>query len=140
MGWDPWTEIGRFNVDVVEAPCPTKGLYFPDEPLIVIAVGLTSIERRCVLAEELGHHTLRHRPSRDLITTVQCVLAARRWAAPRLMTLEDLANALAGASSFMEVADSLDVDKVMLRQRLDDLTLADHIRVLQQVGRRELGL
>lgn len=137
MVWDPWTDIWKFNVDVIEVPCPTKGLYFPDQPLIVIATGLTRVERRCVLAEELGHHTLGHRASRSLVTTAKRELAAKRWAATRLLTIVDLSKALPGATSITQVAEALDVNRVMLRQRLNDLTVTDHIRLLGLVARRD---
>ena len=140
MRWDPWDEVGERGVDVYECPCPAEGLYFPAENVIVVRRGLTGAQRRSVLAEELAHHTLGHRPNRDDVETARMELRARRWASRRLTSLDDLAEAIAAEDNWADIADRLDIDERMLRQRLDDLDDRDRRSLRQKLGRRELEL
>jgi Zn-dependent peptidase ImmA (M78 family) len=140
--WNPWTHANdqHPNVDVYTTPCSVPGLYFPDEHAIIIAEGQSRIMRRSVLAEELAHLELGHRPHSNRIETERMELRARRWAALRLITLDELADAIVGTASWFEVAEYLDVDESLLRQRLGDLTVSERGTLWKKIGRKELGL
>ena len=127
MGWNPWAELGeRTELTVVFVPgCPVPGAYFPDRNLIVVAAGQSRAMRRSVAAEELAHHELGHRRDTRPGEVERIEYRARSWAAERLITVEDLADALVGAASWPDVAETLDVDVVLLRDRLADLEYDD---------------
>ena len=120
MGWNPWTEVGeRSELTVVFVPgCPVAGAYFPDRNLIVIAAGQSRAMRRSVVAEELGHHELGHRRSPQPREVDRMEHQARAWAAKRLITEDDLADGLIGATHWSDVAETLDVDVALLKDRL----------------------
>ena len=141
MSWNPWDELRRLaeRVDVVFAPAPIPGLYFPDEATIVIAQGQTRTMRRSVVAEELGHHVLGHRPHIDPIEVGRMELRAKRWAAERLITIEALTSAVIAASSWSEVSESLDVAPEFLLQRVADLSSEQLGALRLLVGERDFG-
>ena len=57
-------ELG-VRVHVAHLPHPYRGYYDPDQRAIVYDFNLTPIERRCVLAHELGHAYYDHREFGD---------------------------------------------------------------------------
>ena len=139
--WNPWDELRRHpDVEVLVGPCPLPGLYVPDRAAIVVATGQTRAMRRSALAEELGHHALRHRPHPDPVETARLEARAQRWADVRLVGLDDLAAALVGATSWHDVAEHLDVDELVARRRVERLTPEERRLLRRLVGRRELGL
>lgn len=140
MGWNPWDVVDELPVEVVECPCPVSGLYFPHEQVIVLARGLTSAVAASALAEEIGHFTLSHEPTADRVGVARMELAAQRWAAVRLVSLEDLADALVAAVDLSEVAEELGVDVATVKRRLVDLTASERLELRRMVGRKELNL
>ena len=136
--WNPWDHVDGLTVGyshLVEG-----GRYYPTLELVVLGHRLTPRGERCALAHELGHHHLAHVPTRDVQCAERQELRAKRWAAVRLVELEDLAEAIAGAPSWFEVAETLDVDPELLEIRVASLTDAERSDLLGMVGRRELGL
>lgn len=112
---------------------PVRGLYAPDLQAICIRAGQTRRARRSILAEELAHHELAHQPCSDRGETARLECRARRWAACRLISVEQLAAALVGACCWAEVAEQLDVDPDMLHARtacLDEGERAVLLRLL----------
>lgn len=116
---------------------PTPGdkaaWYSPQWDVILMRPGLLQVERRCALAHELAHRALEHsgqcrypdaerqdrRQERD----------ADEWAARRLITVEQLADALVWSDDPAEVADCLWVTPHLLTVRLDTIYLAERLRV-----------
>jgi len=134
--WNPWTEAGQdrdLTIDFFDGRIPA-GLYSPVYDAIVIRHGLTRTRRRSVLAHELGHRALGHHPTTDLTETARMQQRADRWAAVRLITLPQLADALRGASSWFEVADTLDVDPDLLQVRVRGLTDDELDELRRMVG------
>lgn len=110
---------------VAVMPLSVKGVYFPDLEGIVLADHLTETQSRTVLAHyHLGHHRPNSRVELDRLE-----LRAHRWAAVRLVDLQELKAALRGADSIFEVAEALEVDPELLEVRL---------RWLDDKERREL--
>ena len=114
--WNPWDELD--GAQVVYGPCPINGLYWPAGQAILIREGLPAATERSVLAEEIAHHRLGHRPHHDRAEVDRMELRARRWAAVRLITLDDLVAAMRGADSFFEVVEELGVDSELLEVRV----------------------
>ena len=111
------------EVDVIFIPgLPVRGLYAPSRNAIAIRAGQTRRVRRSVLAEELGHHRLGHRPTPHAAEVARMEVRASRWAARHLITVAGLAAAVRGAASWDEAAETLDVDLLTLKVRLGCLT------------------
>ena len=88
---------------------------------VAIRNSLTTIQKKCVLAEELGHH---HTTSGDIIKQ-NTVLdrkqeeKARLWAYDKLVGLIGIINAYkAGCRNRYEIAEYLDVDESFLTDAL----------------------
>lgn len=136
--WDPWDHLDGLSVgysNLVEG-----GRYYPTLDLVVLGRRLSPIGEKCALAHELGHHHLAHVPTRDVLHAERQELRAKRWAAARMVEIEDLAEAMAGAPTWFEVADALEVDPELLEIRVAGLTDTERRQLLGMVGRRELGL
>ena len=143
MAWNPWTEIGRRRLRLLVCDSPVPGLYFPDvegEPVIVIDRRQSRAIRRSAAAEELAHHDLGHWPHPDPVETARMELRAQRIAAVRLVTVEDLAWAIVGASSWFEVADQLQVDPELLELRVRDMSDEERTRVVRLAGAGDVGV
>ena len=108
--------------------------------MIVIDRPQSRAVRRSAAAEELAHHDLDHWPHSDPVETARMELRAQRLAAVRFVTVEDLARAIAGASSWFDVADQLQVDPDLLELRVREMTNEERAEVLRLVGGREMGL
>lgn len=126
--WDPWDHLE--GATVVYGRCAIPGLYWPARQAILLQEGLSAALARSVLAEELGHHTLGHSPNVNQAETARMELRARRWAAVRLVTIEDLGQAMRNSDRLEDMAHELDVDPELLEVR---------IRWLTDTERRELG-
>ncbi len=138
MSWDPWTEAGRREVTVAVVPCPVPGFYYPDRALIAIDAGATSAVQRSAMAHELGHHELSHRADTGPTDIARQELRASRWAAQRLVSIDDLAGAVRGAAGWDDVAAQLEVDRPTLDTRLAGLTRAERRRL--RAAARDAGL
>jgi len=118
---------------------PVRGLYAPHLHAICIRSGQTRSMRRSILAEELAHHELAHRPTPDRGEVARMEVRAQRRAARQLISLEDLAAALT-AASWEEAAEQLEVDVALLHTRTACLTVTEVGELRRMVGHRELGL
>lgn len=123
--WDPWAAVDEEGVVVGFADLRIKGAYVPAIDVVVLRNDLGRIEERCTLAEELGHRTLGHRPHPSKAEVDRMEQRAARWAAARLVDLEDLAEALRTSSNAFEVAEELGVDPELLEVRVRWLTDAE---------------
>jgi hypothetical protein len=117
------SEAQYANVEVYEKNMrPTlKGLY--SENIIWINKRIhTTIEKGCILAEELGHY---HTSAGDIIDQTKLLnrkqeKRARNWAHARLFPLEKIVQAYKhGVKNRHELADFLDVTEVFLEEALN---------------------
>lgn len=140
IAWNPWVEIDRRpDLEVMFLPIPIPGMYDPDRKVIVVSMGLSDAMVRSVLTEELAHHELGHRPSCPA-ETARMELRARRWAARRLIPLDELAGAMGGMDSWDDVAVDLEVDPMMLRTRIGALTPGEQDELAGLLGGYETGV
>lgn len=79
------------------------------------------VERRCVLAHELGHATMGHLPCQEERADDRQEAAVEQWAARQLIELPALAEALKWSDDPAEVADELWVTVELLHVRLSHL-------------------
>ena len=114
------TEAQKENVDVAEIPfLRVKGLYC--DKVIGINKGMTTAEKACILAEELGHY---HTSVGNILDQQQLVNRkqehkARRWGNERLVPLDKLIEAFnAGVQNRHELTEFLDVTEEFLLEAL----------------------
>lgn len=125
--WHPWRELRALTDTVlsIEEVPSGNGWYSPAYDVILLRPGLRQVERRCTLAHELGHRRLGHAgicgtPDAGRLTRRQ-EQHADRWAARRLIDLEDLVDAGRWTGCRREAADELWVTEHMLGVRMDGL-------------------
>ena len=96
-----------------------KGLYY--NGCIAIEQGLSSNEKSCVLAEELGHHytTVGNILDQSSVSNRKQELRARMWAYNKLIGLMGIIKSYEhGCQSYHEMAEYLDVTEEFLRDAL----------------------
>lgn len=81
----PDVEAQARGLLVIEAAIPNAGRYYPGHRVIVLRPDLDAVTRRCVLAHELAHHHYR-----DDCTSPSAERRAWRWAANRLIRVEQI--------------------------------------------------
>lgn len=100
------------NITVVEKKFKSKAKGLCKGNKIGISIELTSVEKRCVLAEELGHIKLTVGDITNLnnICNVKQEILARRWAHSVILPFNQLINAsTSGVCTKYELIDYLDV-------------------------------
>lgn len=114
------TEARKENVEVAEIPfLRVNGLYC--DRVIGIRQSLTTTEKACVLAEELGHY---HTSAGNILNQKQLVnrkleKRARRWGYEKLVPLDKLVEAFnAGVQSRHELTEYLEVTEIFLLEVL----------------------
>lgn len=129
--YSPWKHVASMPdvlVDFDDDLPSGHAWWSPTHRVILMAKGLTSVQRRCALAHELAH-----------VETGDCQvdgpdgerlerrheLAAERTAALRLVPLDDLMDSLAWCLSLDEVAHELHIDRAILDTRLAMLDSED---------------
>lgn len=101
------------NIDVYECDLKTNkecGYYIDNS--IVINSNVTTAQKYCVLAEELGHHFTSYGDIRDLskIQNVKQENKARRWGYDKICGIDKIATAIkSGAKNRYEIAEQLNV-------------------------------
>lgn len=88
-----------------------KGIYKNNKILINTKI-TTSVEKRCILSEEIGHHETSYGNilAENEISNRQQEVKARRWGYERTVKIEDLINAYEyGAANSFEIAEYLNV-------------------------------
>lgn len=115
-------EALQHDIYITEEPMESrvKGLY--GDNVIWINENInTSVEKACVLAEELGHH---HTSVGDIIAQTKLTnrkqeKLARSWAYKKLVPLDKIVKALiSGIKNTHELADSLEVTESFLQAAL----------------------
>ncbi len=96
-----------------------KGLYCDDTIAINPKIE-TSTEKKCILAEELGHY---YTSSGDIldqndISNKKQELKARRWGYEKLVPLKNLISASSSCTNLYELAEYLDVTEEFLIEAL----------------------
>ncbi len=133
----PWRELRALGEDVYLEFCDTPGgkhaWWSPAHDTFLMRRDLLQVERRCALAHELAHRTLRH--------SGQCTYPdARRqnkrqeriadvWAAERLIPLDLLAKHIAWTDDPDELADDLWVTRRLLDVRLETMMGGEWVKL-----------
>jgi Zn-dependent peptidase ImmA (M78 family) len=145
MGWSPWAEL-RAHPDIWVHRCcleEGRGWWCPQDRVILLDQRLDRRTARCVLAHELAHALLGHTGCLSGYSARRWLAArlesqADRWAARRLLALEDLAEVLAERPADLEAAaEALDVTAPVLRRRLDGLEPAERAALRARLARAD---
>lgn len=121
--WDPWGHLKESDVDLMWSPLPhVAGAYVPERRLVILHPKTTVVNQRSALAEELAHDELDHWPVEDSVELARMELRARRWAAIRLISAEQILEAVIWTPYLHEVAELLDVDPDLLMVRVELMT------------------
>jgi Zn-dependent peptidase ImmA (M78 family) len=147
MGYSPWGDaaVRLPHVHIELCPiAPVRGAWVPSERVILLDDALSRVELRSVLAHEIAHvdnadHDCPPRGPDRVRLARRRELAADTLAARRLITLDELADALAWARRAEEAAAELDVTVPILRRRLAALTPAEQLLLEQRIERIEGG-
>jgi hypothetical protein len=130
--WHPWRELRGLPeviLDITPDLPSGNAWWSPAHEVILMRKGLLQVERRCALAHELGHRSLGHSGQCDYPDAprqaARSELHADRWAARRLIELEQLADVSRWANCRGEAADELWVTPHLLGVRLDSLHPAE---------------
>lgn len=142
MRWSPWSELRR-HPDIWVHRCRLdegQGWWCPQERVILLDDRLDRRTARCVLAHELAHALLGHAgaPSleHDLWFAERIERRADRWAARRLLALDDVAEVLAERPACLEdAARALDVTPALLRLRLAALDRCERERLSARLAK-----
>lgn len=124
-GYSPWRDIAARHPHVHVGRHdlrPARGAWVPDEAVILLDHQLRRHERRTVLAHEIAHIDLGHRPTGRRWFDRRQEDEADRLADLRLIPLAALADALRWALCAEEVAHELDVTVDVVRRRVARLT------------------
>ena len=116
-------EAEKKYLDVIYLPLQekTKGLYY-DGAIAINKNILTTSERTCVLAEELGHYYTSCGNIIDQKITVnrKQEIKAKRWALKRLVSLKNIIKAYeTGCRNMYEIAGYMGVTEEFLRDAFD---------------------
>jgi Zn-dependent peptidase ImmA (M78 family) len=112
-------ECSNNNVDVYEMNLMNKGLY--SDGIIAINSRLRTVEKTCILAEELGHYKTSYGNILDQTKTVNIKQEnrARNWAYEKLVTFEGLVNGYKhGCSNRYELSEYLHVTEQFLEEAI----------------------
>lgn len=118
------------NIQVKEYPLQNglKGLY--KDKKIIIRRGMTGVEVKCILAEELGHHFCTYGDIIDQsdIQNRKQERIARKWAYKKLLPIEMIKEAVdQGAESLYEMADYMEVTEDFLKEALEYYFTTNHL-------------
>lgn len=132
-GWNAWGHFEASGLELRWHPLPyINGAYVKRLGLIILDPRRSDNMLEQVLTHELGHHAHGHEAVIDPQQAARQELEAVRWAAIRLITFEDLLEAVTWTPWFSEVAEILDVDSDLLSARVDLLS-EDEKRLLEEV-------
>lgn len=110
------------NIDILEIPFKGKAKGYYSDGVIAINKKIeTNAEKKCILAEELGHHYTTNGDILDnSILSNKKEAIARRWAYRKLITLSKLISAFNhGICSKEELSEYLDVTPYFLDATLE---------------------
>lgn len=129
---DPWLLLAQSDLTLIRWAIPERGRYYHHERVIVIRRELLLVEEREVLFHELVHAR-----RGDLFCDDKTERSVDREAARWAMPMSALLEALVGARSYTEVADTLKTTERLLMVRLNALHPSERAAVQRLRDRLE---
>ncbi len=125
MDFDTVLKYASLYVEVYEHPMTSrnKGLYM--DGIVWLNKGLTSVDKACVLAEELGHHntSVGNILDQSLIQNRKQEQLARQWAYEFMIPLEKIVQAYhSHIQDRFQLAEFLGVTEEFLQATIDRYT------------------
>ncbi|WP_027399824.1 ImmA/IrrE family metallo-endopeptidase [Anaerovorax odorimutans] len=115
-------EADNSEVEVIEKKFKSNAKGLCKGSKIAISCDINNCEKKCILAEELGHYytTVGDILDQKSISNMKQEHKARVWAYNKLIRLSDLRQAYnAGYRTTYEMAEILDVDEKFLKDSLE---------------------
>ena len=114
-------EIEDLGIDLIEANIPglLKGLYI--DGAIILKKDMSLAHKKCILAEEIGHHLLNVGNILDQrkMSNRKQEMKARKWAYEKLIPLQMFIDAHCyGCSNFYELVEFFEVTPEFLKETL----------------------
>ncbi|MGB4136037.1 MAG: ImmA/IrrE family metallo-endopeptidase [Microbacterium sp.] len=123
---DVWKLADEFGLTVTERPGTPHSGYRPDDGSVQLSPGMRGRVLRSVLAHEIGHHALGHRPTSDGLLRKRQETAANRWAALTLISPEAYAESERLRDGHLpSIAFDLDVSDELVQAYRQTLTRTD---------------
>lgn len=122
------------HIRVTRLPDEFMGCYDASTDTIWLDDRLTGPEHRCTLTHELVHAERQDQPLGNPDLSAKREVVVHREAARRLISVDQLAEAVAWAAEARELAECLDVDLPTLQARLDSLNASER-EYLDRVAR-----
>lgn len=116
-------EADNMGLIVKEAYLKTKDGFCKGNRIAINKRLITNVEKKCILAEEIGHYktTTGDITDQTNIVNKKQELIARRWGHQRIVTLVGLIEAFEyGAQSSYEIAEFLEVTEKYLNEAIED--------------------
>lgn len=108
------------DIEIYELNLRNKGLYA--DGIIYLNKQLSTTEKKCILAEELGHHKINCGDILDLndVSNLKQELLARSYAIRKLVSLQSLIDAFQyGCRTKTDLIEYLDVTEIFLEEAID---------------------
>lgn len=118
-------------------PDKVRGLYDALTHTVWIDSRLTRVQRRCTLEHELVHAERGDTALPDPVANTKQEQLVHREASRRLISIDQLAEAISWATEACELAECLDVDLPTLQTRLDVLSAAERAHLEQIAAARD---
>lgn len=140
---DMWELAADLGLEVHEWRGKHRSGYQPDDRTIRLRRGMTSRVTRSVLAHEIGHHVLGHRPTEFGPIRARQEREANEWAATQLITPDEYASAeylhagvLCLMAAELHVADELLTAYQSMLTRIDSTVYVDSRMGIGQYAHR----
>lgn len=137
MTYDPWRDAAERHPQVHIERCdcqPFRGAWVPDERVILLERTLLRPERHEVLAHEIAHVDLGHRPTGHRWFDRRQERQADQLAARRLVHVQQLADAIAeGALGPDEAGAAMDLPASVVRRRVLQLTAEEKSYIQERI-------
>lgn len=134
--WSPEAHMREQHdgVRIVEMALPgqLQGCVDHKQRIIWLATGLSSVQRRCTLAYEIGQFEQGPAPADPCLAAAR-QRAAEDWAARMLLPIDRLLAGFSVSHDLAQIADCLEVDTPTLRARLRGLTDDEQDSVMETI-------
>lgn len=114
-------DITNFDIEIIEKKLPgrLRGMY--GDHTILINEELTELEKKCILAEELGHHLRNYGDvlNKKCLVSIKQEILARRWGHQYLIPLDNILKAKSSCENIYQLAEELDVTEEFLKEAIN---------------------
>ncbi|MFS0783599.1 ImmA/IrrE family metallo-endopeptidase [Bacillus sp. 1P06AnD] len=119
--FDVLNDIEQHGIELIEKSLPgqLRGMY--SDHTILLDQDLTICEKKCILAEELGHHFMNHGDvlDKNSLNSIKQEILARRWGHHYIIPLTKIQITKYSCENIFQLAEELDVTEDFLIEAID---------------------